>query len=51
MHELNFSAVAVTIRRDGCIAATQQPQSGVGTPKDEIAAALDAAIALNAGTA
>lgn len=50
-HELISLAVAVTTRCDGCIAAHAGAAKKAGATKDEIAAALGTAIALNAGAA
>lgn len=50
-HELISLAVAVTTRCDGCIAAHAGAAKKAGASKDEIAAALGTAIALNAGAA
>lgn len=50
-HELISLAVAVTTRCDGCIAAHAAAAKKVGATKEEIAAALGTAIALNAGAA
>jgi AhpD family alkylhydroperoxidase len=50
-HELISLAVAVTTRCDGCIASHAAAAKRVGATKDEIAAALGTAIALNAGAA
>ena len=50
-HELISLAVAVTTRCDGCIAAHAAAAKKVGATKEEIAAALGSAIALNAGAA
>ena len=50
-HELISLAVAVTTRCDGCIAAHAAAAKKAGASKDEIAAALGTAIALNAGAA
>ena len=50
-HELISLAVAVTTRCDGCIAAHAAAAKKAGANKDEIAAALGTAIALNAGAA
>ena len=44
-------AVAVTTRCDGCIAAHAAAAKKVGATKEEVAAALGTAIALNAGAA
>lgn len=50
-HELISLAVAVTTRCDGCIAAHAGAAKKAGASKEEIAAALGTAIALNAGAA
>lgn len=50
-HELIALAVAVTTRCDGCIAAHAVAAKKAGATKEEIAAALGTAIALNAGAA
>ncbi|HHQ4786168.1 carboxymuconolactone decarboxylase family protein [Aeromonas caviae] len=50
-HELIALAVAVTTRCDGCIAAHAAAAKKVGATKEEVAAALGTAIALNAGAA
>jgi len=50
-HELFSLAVAVTTRCDGCIAAHAGAAKKAGVTKEEIAAALGTAIALNAGAA
>ncbi|WP_429946221.1 carboxymuconolactone decarboxylase family protein [Bibersteinia trehalosi] len=50
-HELIALAVAVTTRCDGCISAHVHAAKKVGASKEEIAAALGTAIALNAGAA
>lgn len=50
-HELISLAVAVTTRCDGCIAAHAGAAKKAGASRDEIAAALSTAIALNAGAA
>ncbi|MDC7710823.1 carboxymuconolactone decarboxylase family protein [Vogesella indigofera] len=50
-HELISLAVAVTTRCDGCIAAHAVAAKKAGASKEEIAAALGTAIALNAGAA
>lgn len=50
-HELISLAVAVTTRCDGCIAAHAAAAKKAGATRDEIAAALGTAIALNAGAA
>lgn len=44
-------AVAVTTRCDGCIAAHAGAAKKAGASREEIAAALGTAIALNAGAA
>ena len=50
-HELISLAVAVTTRCDGCIAAHAGAAKKAGATREEIAAALGTAIALNAGAA
>jgi AhpD family alkylhydroperoxidase len=50
-HELISLAVAVTTRCDGCIASHAHAAKKAGASKEEIAAALGTAIALNAGAA
>lgn len=50
-HELISLAVAVTTRCDGCIAAHAGAAKRAGASKEEVAAALGTAIALNAGAA
>lgn len=50
-HELISLAVAVTTRCDGCIAAHAGAAKKAGATKEEIAAALGTAIAMNAGAA
>lgn len=50
-HELIAIAVAVTTRCDGCISAHVHAAKKAGASKEEIAAALGMAIALNAGAA
>ncbi|MFC0819627.1 carboxymuconolactone decarboxylase family protein [Moraxella marmotae] len=50
-HELIALAVAVTTRCDGCISAHVHAAKKAGASKEEIAAALGTAIALNAGAA
>jgi AhpD family alkylhydroperoxidase len=50
-HELISLTVAVTTRCDGCIAAHAGAAKKAGASKEEIAAALGTAIALNAGAA
>lgn len=50
-HELISLAVAVTTRCDGCIASHAHAAKKAGATKEEIAAALGTAIALNAGAA
>ncbi|WP_083215199.1 carboxymuconolactone decarboxylase family protein [Comamonas aquatica] len=50
-HELIALAVAVTTRCDGCIAAHAGAAKKAGASREEIAAALGTAIALNAGAA
>ncbi|MBB2750946.1 UNVERIFIED_ORG: AhpD family alkylhydroperoxidase [Rhizobium aethiopicum] len=50
-HELISLAVAVTTRCDGCITAHAAAAKKAGANKEEIAAALGTAIALNAGAA
>ena len=50
-HELISLAVAITTRCDGCIAAHAAAAKKAGATKEEIAAALGTAIALNAGAA
>lgn len=50
-HELISLAVAVTTRCDGCIVAHAAAAKKAGATKEEIAAALGTAIALNAGAA
>ena len=50
-HELISLAVAVTTRCDGCITAHAAAAKKAGASKEEIAAALGTAIALNAGAA
>lgn len=50
-HELISLAVAVTTRCDGCIAAHAQAAKRAGASKEEVAAALGTAIALNTGAA
>ncbi|WP_202596138.1 carboxymuconolactone decarboxylase family protein [Ensifer adhaerens] len=50
-HELISLAVAVTTRCDGCITAHAAAAKKAGASKQEIAAALGTAIALNAGAA
>lgn len=50
-HELISVAVATTTRCDGCIAAHSQAAKKAGATKEEIAAAVGTAIALNAGAA
>ncbi len=50
-HELIALAVAVTTRCDGCIAAHAAAAKKVGATKEEVAADLGTAIALNAGAA
>lgn len=50
-HELISLAVAVTTRCDGCIVSHAAAAKKAGATKDEIAAALGTAIALNAGAA
>lgn len=50
-HELIALAVAVTTRCDGCIAVHAGAAKKAGASKEEIAAALGTAIALNAGAA
>ena len=50
-HELIALAVAVTTRCDGCIAAHAVAAKKAGATKEEVAAALGTAIALNAGAA
>lgn len=50
-HELIALAVAITTRCDGCIAAHAAAAKKAGASKEEIAAALGTAIALNAGAA
>lgn len=50
-HELISLAVAVTTRCDGCITAHVAAAKKAGATKEEVAAALGTAIALNAGAA
>lgn len=50
-HELIALAVAVTTRCDGCITAHTAAAKKAGATKEEVAAALGTAIALNAGAA
>ena len=50
-HELISLAVAVTTRCDGCIASHAIAARKAGASKEEVAAALGTAIALNAGAA
>lgn len=50
-HELISLAVAITTRCDGCIAAHAGAAKKAGATREEIAAALGTAIALNAGAA
>ena len=50
-HELIALAVAVTTRCDGCISAHVHAAKKAGATKEEIAAALGTAIALNTGAA
>ncbi|MCZ3343695.1 carboxymuconolactone decarboxylase family protein [Acinetobacter baumannii] len=50
-HELIALAVAVTTRCDGCISAHAGAAKKAGATKEEVAAALGTAIALNAGAA
>lgn len=50
-HELISLAVAVTTRCNGCIAAHAGAAKKAGASKEEVAAALGTAIALNAGAA
>ena len=50
MHEIITLAVAVTSRRDGCIAVHAKAIE-LGATEGEIAEALGVAVALNAGTA
>jgi AhpD family alkylhydroperoxidase len=50
-HELISLAVAVTTRCDGCIAAHAGAARKAGASREEVAAALGTAIALNAGAA
>lgn len=50
-HELIALAVAVTTRCDGCISAHAHAAKKAGASKEEIAAALGTAIALNTGAA
>lgn len=50
-HELIALAVAVTTRCDGCISVHVHAAKKAGATKEEIAAALGTAIALNAGAA
>jgi len=50
-HELISLAVAVTTRCDGCISAHVSAAKKAGATKEEIAAALGTAIALNTGAA
>ncbi len=50
-HELISLAVAVTTRCDGCISAHAHAAKKAGASKEEVAAALGTAIALNAGAA
>ncbi|MBR7773329.1 carboxymuconolactone decarboxylase family protein [Acinetobacter nosocomialis] len=50
-HELISLAVAVTTRCDGCITAHAAAAKKAGATKEEVAAALGTAIALNAGAA
>lgn len=49
--ELIALAVAVTTRCEGCIASHSQAAIKAGATKEEVAAALGVAIALNAGAA
>jgi AhpD family alkylhydroperoxidase len=49
--ELIALAVAVTTRCDGCIAVHSAAAARAGASKEEVAAALSVAIALNAGAA
>ncbi|WGE48642.1 carboxymuconolactone decarboxylase family protein [Actinobacillus equuli] len=50
-HELIALAVAVTTRCDGCISAHVHAAKKAGATKEEVAAALGTAIALNTGAA
>ncbi|MBK0166813.1 carboxymuconolactone decarboxylase family protein [Klebsiella sp. S69] len=50
-HELISLAVAVTTRCDGCLTAHVAAAKKAGATKEEVAAALGTAIALNAGAA
>lgn len=50
-HELIALAVAVTTRCEGCITAHTAAAKKAGATKEEVAAALGTAIALNAGAA
>lgn len=50
-HELISLAVAVTTRCDGCITAHTAAAKKAGATKEEVAAALGTAIAMNAGAA
>lgn len=50
-HELIALAVAITTRCDGCISAHAGAAKKAGATKEEVAAALGTAIALNAGAA
>jgi AhpD family alkylhydroperoxidase len=50
-HELISLAVAVTTRCEGCIVSHAAAAKKAGATKEEIAAALGTAIALNAGAA
>lgn len=50
-HELISLAVAVTTRCDGCLTAHAAAAKKAGATKEEVAAALGTAIALNAGAA
>ncbi|MFB6349131.1 carboxymuconolactone decarboxylase family protein [Moraxella sp. ZJ142] len=50
-HELIALAVAVTTRCDGCISAHVHAAKKAGASKEEVAAALGTAIALNTGAA
>ena len=51
IHEIVALAVAVTTRCDGCIAVHAKRAVELGATREEIAEALGAAIALNAGSA
>lgn len=51
MRELISLAVAVSVRCDGCIAVHTEAALRHGATRDEIAEALGAAIAVNAGAA